>query len=65
MTRRTQLIDVLVSWELRYPSLIPKLDAYYILYPIVSLKCELVLVEFRGRQNGENKLEMGLIKSID
>ena len=65
MTRKTQLIDVLLSGELRYPSLIPKLDAYYILYPVVSLKCELVLIEFRGRQNGENILEMGLIKSTD
>jgi len=65
LTRKTQLIDVLLSGELRYPSLIPKLDAYYILDTIVSLKCELVLIEFRGGQNGENKLEMDLIKLTD
>lgn len=50
-------------WELRYPSLIPKRNAY-IVYPTVSLKCELVLIEFRGRQNGENKLEVGFIKAV-
>ena len=52
-------------YSVGYPSLIPKLDAYYILDSIVSLKCELVLIEFRGGQNGENKLEMGLIKLTD